>query len=65
MTAQDLIGKLQTVLGLHLKTGQLTLNLRDGLLESFETRTYARLRRQNPAEWAEEQVEKTRQLTHT
>ena len=44
MDAQELVRHLQVVLGLRVKTGKITLNLRDGRLESIETYVYARLR---------------------
>lgn len=43
MDAQELVRHLQAVLRLSVKTGQITLNLREGRLETFETRTFARL----------------------
>lgn len=43
MTETELIARLQVVLRVTwLKTGKLTLNLRDGKLESWETNTYQR-----------------------
>jgi hypothetical protein len=44
MDSQELVRKLQIVLGTRIATGQVTLNLREGRLESFETKTYARLK---------------------
>jgi len=32
------------VLNLRIRTGQVTLNLKDGRLESYETHVYARLK---------------------
>jgi hypothetical protein len=43
MDAQELVQLLQVALGLRVKTGQITLNLNSGRLETFETKTYARL----------------------
>jgi hypothetical protein len=46
--AQPLIDDLQRLLQLSITTGQITLNLREGRLESWETRTFARLKRDTP-----------------
>jgi hypothetical protein len=44
-TAQDLVNELKFVLDLdYLRTGQIILNMNRGELESFETKTYARLK---------------------
>lgn len=42
---QRAIDDLRSQLAPWLKTGQLTVNLRDGVFESYETRTYGRVRR--------------------
>lgn len=49
MDAQELLRQLQIVLSLRVKTGQITFHLRDGHLESFETRTVGRLKKREPA----------------
>lgn len=45
MDANELIRRLQVVLSTKVNTGKLTLNLRDGCVESVETYVYARIKR--------------------
>ena len=42
--AHQLMADLQKVLELRIRTGQITLHVRDGRLDMFETKTCARLR---------------------
>lgn len=44
MDADDLIRQLQVVLGLQIRTGEITLTLRDSVLETVGTRVYRRVR---------------------
>ena len=46
MDAHELIRQLQVVLDLRVRTGQISLNPKEGRLESFETHVYARLKPQ-------------------
>lgn len=43
LDVQALIAQLQRVLGLDVVCGQITLNLNESRLQSYETKTYQRL----------------------
>lgn len=59
--AQQLLAELQHVLGLSIRTGQVVLNVRDGRLETFETRTFGRLK----AGAISKEIEIAAQVAHT
>lgn len=59
--AQQLLAELQHVLGLSIRTGQVVLNVRDGRLETFETRTFGRLKAGDVIRG----IENTAQVAHT
>lgn len=57
-TAQDLLQDLQLVLGIEsLRTGQLVLHLHQGHLESFEAKTFVRLKPRHKQKGIESQEE--------
>lgn len=45
---QDLVDRLQQRLGLSIRTGQILLNLNEKTLQSVETKTFLRVRKEIP-----------------
>lgn len=63
MDAQELVRKLQIVLGTKIATGQIILTLRESRVESWEMRTGARLTPRG--EIAKKAVDDVAELAHT